>query len=55
MTGYTEIYRQTLEHPEQFWAAAAEAIDWEKRWDRVLDDSRPPFHRRFPGARLNTC
>ena len=26
--------------PEEFWAEAAEAIDWERRWDRVLDDSR---------------
>jgi len=24
-------------------------------WDRVLDDSRPPFYRWFSGARLNTC
>ena len=34
---------------------AAEAIDWEKRWDRVLDASRAPFYRWFRGGRLNTC
>jgi hypothetical protein len=44
-----------LERPEEFWAEAAAAIDWECRWDRVLDASRPPFYRRFPGARLNIC
>ena len=44
-----------LSEPEEFWAEAAEAIDWERRWDRVLDDSRPPFYRWFSGARLNTC
>ena len=55
MTGYAEIYRRSLEQPQQFWAEAAEAIDWERRWDRVLDDSRPPFYRWFAGARLNTC
>jgi propionyl-CoA synthetase len=55
MTGYAEVYRQALEHPQQFWAEAAEAIDWQQRWDRVLDDSRPPFYRWFAGARLNTC
>jgi propionyl-CoA synthetase len=55
MTGYAEVYRSSLEHPQQFWAEAAEAIDWERRWDRVLDDSRPPFYRWFAGARLNTC
>jgi propionyl-CoA synthetase len=55
MTGYAETYRRSLEKPEEFWAEAAEAIEWEKRWDHVLDDSRPPFYRWFPGARLNTC
>jgi propionyl-CoA synthetase len=55
MTGYVEVYRSSLEHPQQFWAEAAEAIDWDRRWDRVLDDSRPPFYRWFAGARLNTC
>jgi propionyl-CoA synthetase len=55
MTGYAETYRRSLERPEEFWTEAAEAIDWERRWDRVLDDSRPPFYRWFPGARLNTC
>jgi len=55
MTGYAETYRRSLEHPEEFWAEAAEAIEWETRWDRVLDDSRPPFYRWFPGGRLNTC
>jgi propionyl-CoA synthetase len=54
-TGYADTYRRSLERPEEFWAEAAEAIDWERRWDRVLDDSRPPFYRWFLGARLNTC
>src|SRR5438128_1161075 len=52
---YAETYRRALHRPEEFWAEAAEAIDWERRWDRVLDRSRPPFYRWFPGARLNTC
>ena len=55
MTGYAETYHRSLQKPEEFWAEAAEAIEWEKRWDRVLDDSRPPFYRWFAGARLNTC
>ena len=54
-SGYTETCRRSLAQPEAFWAEAAEAIDWEKRWDRVLDDTRPPFYRWFAGARLNTC
>jgi propionyl-CoA synthetase len=54
-TGYAETYRRALAEPEEFWAEAAQAIDWERRWERVLDDSRPPFYRWFAGARLNTC
>ncbi len=55
MAGYAESYRRAIERPEEFWAEAAEAIDWERRWDRVLDRSRPPFYRWFAGAQLNTC
>jgi propionyl-CoA synthetase len=55
VTGYLETYGRSLAEPEAFWAEAAEAIEWERRWDRVLDDSRPPFYRWFAGARLNTC
>ena len=42
-TGDIETYRQSIERPEEFWAEAAEAIDWERRRDRVLGDSRSPF------------
>ena len=55
MTGYAETYRRSLQQPEEFWAEAAAAIDWERRWNRVLDSSNPPFYRWFAGARLNTC
>ena len=55
MPSYAETYRRSIERPEEFWAQAAEAIDWERRWDRVFDASRPPFYRWFEGARLNTC
>jgi propionyl-CoA synthetase len=55
MTGYAETYRRSLQEPEEFWAEAAAPIDWERRWDRVFDDSRPPFYRWFAGGRLNTC
>jgi propionyl-CoA synthetase len=55
MTSYAETHRRSLQRPEEFWAEAGAAIDWERRWDRVLDDSRPPFYRWFAAARLNTC
>jgi propionyl-CoA synthetase len=52
---YAEVYRRSLEDREAFWAEAAEELRWERRWDRVLDDSRAPFYRWFEGGRLNTC
>ena len=53
--GYTSVYQRALDDPDGFWAEAAEDIHWDKRWDRVLDDSRPPFYRWFTGGALNTC
>ncbi|HEV3176815.1 MAG TPA: acetyl-coenzyme A synthetase N-terminal domain-containing protein, partial [Stellaceae bacterium] len=56
MTGrYEELFRRSLADPAGFWGEAAEAIDWERRWDSVLDDTRAPFCLWFKGGRLNTC
>ena len=52
---YDEVYARSRRDPHGFWAAAAEDLYWERRWDRVLDDSRPPFYRWFTGGVLNTC
>src|SRR5438094_8426212 len=55
MGRFDEVYRQSLEEPQEFWAEAAEAIDWDAPWAQVLDDSSAPFYRWFVGGRLNTC
>ncbi len=52
---YESVYRRSIEDREGFWAEAAEAICWDRKWDRVLDDSNPPFYRWFAGGMLNTC
>ena len=52
---FEDAYRHSLEDPAGYWGDLAEAIDWTKRWDRVLDDDRPPFYRWFEGAETNTC
>jgi propionyl-CoA synthetase len=49
------VHRRSLEQPEQFWAEAAQAIDWDEPPTRILDDSRAPFYRWFTGGRLNTA
>lgn len=52
---YAEVYKESLEYPEVFWGRTAEEIDWDKKWDRVLDQSELPFVKWFPGGMLNTC
>ncbi len=52
---YQKLYLRSLEDPNGFWADAAQDIHWERKWDRVLDDSRKPFYRWFTGGVLNTC
>jgi propionyl-CoA synthetase len=54
-SAYDQVYAGSLRSPEAFWAAAAEDIYWDTRWDRVFDDARPPFYRWFTGGALNTC
>jgi len=52
---YEQVYQRSMRDPAGFWAGAAEDIYWERRWDKVFDDSRKPFYRWFAGGRLNTC
>src|SRR5436190_2429227 len=49
------LHRWSLERPEDFWADAAAAIDWDEPWECVLDRSHAPFYNWFSGGRLNTC
>ena len=55
MGRFDEVYDRSLSDPEKFWTEAAGAIHWEKKWDKILDDSNPPFYRWFRGAECNTC
>lgn len=55
MGQFDDVYRHSLDDPEAFWGAAAEDIFWFRRWDKVLDDSKPPFYRWYPGGVTNTC
>ena len=55
MSAYKIAHRRSLEHPQDFWAQAAAGIDWDTKWDRVLDATHAPFYRWFTGGRLNTC
>ena len=52
---YRQTYAAWRQDPEAFWAQAAQSVSWYKPWDKVLDDSSPPFTCWFAGGELNTC
>ena len=55
MTTIQAFHRQSIEHPDTFWAAEARRIDWQTPFEKTLDYSRPPFARWFVGGRTNLC
>jgi len=55
MAGYEQEHRRSLTDPEGFWGDVARDVHWTRRWDKVLDQSNPPFYRWFRGGELNTC
>ncbi len=52
---YEEVYRQSIEQPELFWAEEAKAIYWHKPPQQILDYSNPPFRQWFAGGQTNLC
>ncbi len=51
---YDEIYRKSIENPEEFWANEADKVHWDKKWDKVLDVV-DGHYRWFVGGKMNTC
>jgi acetyl-CoA synthetase len=47
-----EIYQRAHDDPESFWASVAENLDWDKKWDKVLEWD-PPKVSWFSGGKLN--
>lgn len=50
-----EEWEKSIQNPEEFWAEKAKVIDWFKTWNKVLDESNPPFYKWFSGGVLNAC
>ncbi len=50
---WDELAGRARQDPQAFWAAEAEELEWFKKWDKVLDDSKKPFFRWFVGAKTN--
>ena len=48
-----DIYQRAAADHLAFWADEAAKLRWMKPWEKVLDDSNPPFYRWFTGGQLN--
>jgi acetyl-CoA synthetase len=51
---YQSAYKQSVSHPEAFWAELAHSFVWKKKWDTVLKwDFHTPSVKWFEGGKLN--
>ena len=51
---YQSAYKQSVAHPEAFWAELAHSFVWKKKWDTVLKwDFDTPSVKWFEGGKLN--
>ncbi len=55
MGAYADLHRRSITDRESFWTEEARRIHWHRRFDQVLDYSRPPFARWFVGGLTNLC
>lgn len=48
---------RSIEEPEEFWEdiAAPHMVHWDKPFEKVLDNSNPPFTKWFVGGYINAC
>jgi acetyl-CoA synthetase len=51
---YNEVYKKSVNEPEEFWAGIAENFLWRKKWDKVLEwNFTDPSVKWFIGGKLN--
>ncbi|MDQ3742246.1 MAG: AMP-binding protein, partial [Actinomycetota bacterium] len=47
------VYEEAARDRLAWWERQAERLEWFEKWDKVLDDSNPPFYKWFTGGKLN--
>jgi len=40
---YRKAYLRSIDEPEAFWAEVGQFLTWDRPWDKVIDNSKPPF------------
>jgi acetyl-CoA synthetase len=51
---YEKLWQRAKDDPEGFWGEQAEALQWSRRWDKVLVWNEP-HAQWFVGGKLNVC
>ena len=51
---YRRMHRESIRHPEKFWAREARELHWQKPWKKVLE-WKAPFAKWFVGGKLNVA
>ncbi|XP_053967782.1 acyl-CoA synthetase short-chain family member 3, mitochondrial [Anastrepha obliqua] len=52
---YVDTYNRSISNPSEFWGELGRLVDWSKPWERVMDNSNPPFTKWYSGGYLNAC
>jgi len=52
---YQSVYDQWKHAPEEFWAKAAEKVEWSKPFDKAFDPDAGIYGRWYAGGECNTC
>lgn len=54
LSEYQQVYQESVQHPEKFWADVANDFVWRKKWDKVLEwDFHKPEVKWFIGGKMN--
>ena len=52
---YNEIYKDSIEHPEKFWAEQADAIEWYNKPETILSKDENGYPLWYKDGELNIC
>lgn len=50
---YAQLYRESIDHPEQFWQKQANQLDWYKPPQTILSKDNFDYHQWFEDGELN--
>ena len=52
MAEYKQMHAESIAKPDKFWAREAKELQWQKKWDKVLD-WKIPYAKWFVGGKIN--